>query len=134
MNGRERLAVLADALEVNAANPTGMKFDLGSWIDHPQPLDAALDCGTVGCAAGLACLLPELQAEGLSLNNGSWGAVAPYYNGGSGWVAVQDFFEVDDKRGYDLFDADSYKDGPTKGAEAELRVAKRIREYLAATA
>lgn len=131
MNGRERLAVLADALEVNAANPTGMKFDLEMWMT-PGDAPPAMDCGTVGCAVGLAMLLPVLQVEGLAMKPSIWNGIpAPIFDGCRGWDAVIGFFDLDYNQSVHLFDKDSYNGGPTTGAEAELRVAKRIREYLA---
>lgn len=133
MNGRERLAVLADALEANAANPTGMKFDLGVWLDPGDTLPT-MNCGTVGCAVGLAMLLPALQAEGLGGQLSVWnGKPAPKFESNFGWDAVTRFFDLGYIPSTHLFDAAEYKDGPTHGAEAELRVAKRIREYLSRT-
>lgn len=90
----ERLRQLANLLHADAANPNGVKFDLGVWaspgdptktdeatsykFDEPLPdLDLAhfdgakvkpiqVSCNTFACALGLAALDPEFQKQGLS--------------------------------------------------------------------
>ena len=88
---KQRLLKLAALLEEDAGNPKGMKFDLGYWA-APANLgdsdlskkDFSVDCGTVGCAVGLACL------------------------------------------------SGAFRRRQRKGKRAELAVAKRIREFVAA--
>lgn len=90
----ERLRQLASLLRADAANPTGVKFDLGVWaapgdptqdgstthyeFDQPLPkqdvtsLDGAkvkpipMTCNTFACALGLAAIYPEFQKQGLN--------------------------------------------------------------------
>lgn len=141
MNGKERLAILADALEYNAEDPSGMKFNLHNWVDasdwsglpgawYPKIEDRGRDCGTTGCAVGLACLLPELKAEGLSATYAAHlGAMMPTFNGYRGFDAVQDFFGIDSLTATNLFHWNNYSE--TKGADAEKMVAQRIRAFVA---
>lgn len=60
----ERLKLLAQKLREDAANPNGIKFEIGVWygdVDGAKPVS----CGTTACAMGLAALSPEFQAMGL---------------------------------------------------------------------
>lgn len=126
----ERRLFLAEALEKNARDPNGMRFDLSVWIDGyddgdnlpSRSQDYALDCGTVGCAVGLAMLLPEFRAEGLMIVN-----ISPFFENRSQWSAVAKFFGVSIEEAQHLFSVNAY-DGPTRGADAEFAVAKRLRE------
>lgn len=128
MTGFQRRALLAEELEKNAANPRGMKFDLSTWFGDKENMSMAPDCGTVGCAVGLACLMPEFKKEGLTVEFGTF-AMCPRYRKQSGWDAVEAFFGLNYDDSEHLFSVDAYEDGPTTGAEAELRVAKRLRKY-----
>lgn len=141
MTGNERLLVLAAALRTNAANPTGAKFDLGTWMQYPADESPQINCGTVVCAVGLACILPELQAEGLSwvLNHvvekgaKSMSVGHPVYDGLSSFDAVVEFFKMRlDDAEYLFYDTNYKKEGlPTIGAAAELAVAERIEKFVA---
>lgn len=135
MTSKERLEFLAGALERNAANPKGMKFTLRAWLfteyrgtteDKP-----ALDCGTAGCAVGLATLLPELQNEGLSMTKGIGDRWVPVYKGYEGFQAVALFFGITRPSSEHLFHGQNYDLDQQRGAEGELAVAKRIRLFLA---
>lgn len=136
MTPHERLLFLADALEKDAADPKGMMFDLTDWLigpgrpiwklglgEKPQPQRS---CGTVGCAVGLAMLLPEFEAEGLTYVN-----CKPNFAGYTHWAAVQEFFQLDESHAHWLFSSVSYLGQPVTGSRAELEVAKRIRQLVA---
>lgn len=88
----ERLTRMRDLLRADAANPTGVKFDLGTWAepatwgdsrgnwsmppdtypvngDHysePETVKVKVDCGTKACAFGLAAISGEFAKEGLT--------------------------------------------------------------------
>jgi len=124
MLNKERLLHLAEILESDASNPTGIKFDLAIWGVGA----GEMDCGTKGCAVGLACLHPDFKAQGLRM-----GRSEPMFDGYQGWEAVDEFFGTDHLQSTLLFSDDSYADAglPTEGAEGERAVARRIREMCA---
>lgn len=90
----ERLTRMRDLLRRDAANPTGVKFDLGTWAapadgsgdgpstfelpaefdrnpGHsgytvPEVIKVDVSCGTQACAFGLAAISGEFAAEGLT--------------------------------------------------------------------
>jgi len=134
MTPKEKLLLLATKLEADAANPKGMKFDLANWFDaesimklekdmvRPTP-----DCGTTGCAIGLAMITPEFLEEGFAAGMRRY----PDYNGDTGWEALESYFGVEYNDAIRLFMDDQYPKDLRKGAEAERAVAQRIREYVA---
>lgn len=141
----ERLLRLAAGLKANAANPTGMKFDLWHWgsfpANQPQP---DITCNTVGCAVGFAAVSGIFKKEGLGYKILSGqgifdeSIILPTYKDSEGWQAVNDFFDIEYVDSMKLFSTYSYapegedpRDEDTKGAEAELKVARRIEEYVA---
>lgn len=143
MTPDERLLVLAGALEANAKNPKGMRFDLDTWLEGPGTPwytpwgslpEPARNCGTVGCAVGLAMLIPALQADGLNQlhsnprRRGRW----PEFGFDKEWAAVEKFFGLNEEESKKLFRSDRYPvNSPTKGAAAEVMVAERIRSVVA---
>ena len=69
------------------------QLDLRRWITK-QKLDKPgisknLDCGSVCCVIGWACLYKPFNKEGLNLN----GRIPTFKEDGS-WDAVQQFFEI----------------------------------------
>ena len=69
------------------------QLDLRRWITK-QKLDKPgisknLDCGSVCCVIGWACLYKPFNKEGLNLN----GSIPTFKEHGS-WNAVQQFFEI----------------------------------------
>ena len=72
MNKR-RLLKLADLLEADAENKTGVQFDLKGWgHSHDDDTPVAVSCGTTACAMGLAVLSGAFADAGLC------NAVAPW--------------------------------------------------------
>ena len=71
MTPNERLAALSRALR--GTLPKGVIFNLEQWVAPAEYIarkgetTVETECGTCVCAFGLAAMLPEFQAEGLSL-------------------------------------------------------------------
>lgn len=140
---KKRLLKLADLLEADAENPTGIKFDLDSWGGlegiprNRTPKVIPVDCGTTACAVGLACISGAFKKEGLSykltsFNNGGGNNISPRFKRSKEMEAVRNFFEIDSDQSYHLFVHWHYPKGLTTGAAGEREVAKRIREMVAA--
>lgn len=146
----DRLLRLAALLETDAANPEGVKFDLSGWGMDAQFSGASCDqrenlieagvgfkvgqvvpvnCGTAACAVGLAALTGAFAGEGLTYEINAGGELSPVYEGERSWGAVYEFFGLDADTAIKLFSDNSYK--VSRGAEAELAVAARIRELCA---
>lgn len=134
------LLKLADLLQEDAKNPTGIKFDLSHWGegDGANPVS----CGTVGCAMGLAVASNTFTANGLRGYRAGdslkprW-ASDPY--GMHGFDAIQKLFSISNRAAFWLFSnhiwngrdyINAYR-GSTIGAEGEMKVARRIRAYVA---
>lgn len=158
---KERLLRLADLLEADAANPTGIKFNIGTWaakdgydadafsMDNVEfqfdlgQKTIPVDCNTVACAVGLAAISGVFAAEGLGWElrdqgEAHKGVLVPTFEGKNNFDAVQDFFDIDYRSVYHLFTSEGYEDRPDVedgklplGAAGELIVAKQIREFVA---
>ena len=138
MNKR-RLLKLADLLEADAKNKKGIKFDLGTWA---RPANARferkektvpVDCNTVACAVGLACISGAFKREGLSHSYKS-SALGGYYlvpklGRLTDMAAAARLFGLKIREAEFLFYESSYPDGKTRGAAGERFVAKRIRDF-----
>jgi hypothetical protein len=132
----DRLLKLAELLEADAANPVGIQFDLGVWGEADSDQPVSLSCGTQACAMGLAVLSGAFEQYGL-LN----GANVPYliipemvaipgFTNPVGFAAAERLFGILYDDAVRLFSPDYYA-GVTVGAEGELVVASRIREFVA---
>lgn len=152
----DRMLKLAAALEADANNEHGIKFSLSQWGTVPTalvPLNAEgdrdydllwgktekdiaipLDCGTTGCAFGFAAISGIFKDEGLGYTI-SGADILPTFGNVFSFDAAGNFFElpnwVDDpnKLVNKLFDPLYFS--ITKGREAELEVAKRLRRVAA---
>lgn len=138
---KERLLKLAELLEADAAKPDGIKFDLDVWAIPAEVLNAPfkrphfkssiipLDCGTTACAVGLAAISGVFKDEGLAytLDNGD---LLPTFGHKVGFCAAEAFFELTFDQGNNLFSSEGYT-GSTRGAKGELKVAAKIREFVA---
>jgi hypothetical protein len=135
---KERLMRLVQLLRDNANNPTGAKFDLSFWGEIPpaewgkKSLEEGsvvpLTCNTTGCALGLAAISGKFQAEGLTWKSHG-GVIEPAFEGRTGFEAGMAFFDLSYDEATGLFDP-SYYAGVIQGAEAELKVAKRIKDFV----
>lgn len=153
---KERLPRMSALLRRDAENPTGVKFDLGTWA---EPADNSvcvvkawsteagfkvpLDCGTKACAFGLAAISGEFAAEGLTYNigNGSTmptGTLTPFLDRtGDGdlqrnpthFRAAEELFGISHDDARYFFDPDCYS-GVPREAEGEIMVADRIDAFL----
>lgn len=146
----ERLIRLAELLEADAANPTGLKFDLGFWAapvefsgkafsERDKLVEGGLkltevsktivNCNTAACAVGLAVLSEAFADQGLTGTiNECNGELIPKFEHNDGWHAVQYFFDINGDDAERLFSSGSYS--VSKGAAAEEAVALRIRRYV----
>lgn len=136
MTPKERLLLLANRLEADAANPNGMKFDLLNWFSeetvngYDNPTQLKPDCNTTGCAIGLAMLTPEFNAEGFKAEKRVFD---PEFGNRLGWGAVEEYFNLTRDECEQLFQLSSYSSALRKGADGERAVAARIREFVRAT-
>lgn len=129
---KDRLLRLVALLRQNAANPKGVKFDMGTWgktnaWGHER---APASCGTAACAFGLAAISGEFKADGLSYQkHGFWGGrIAVVYDWAEGFEAAAKFFDISCDDAHYLFDARTYVN--TTGADAEIEVANKIERYV----
>lgn len=131
----ERLLKLADLLEADAAKPDGIKFNMHVVISPAEEANnwpvgsvVKLDCGTQGCAMGLAAL--SGQFPGLSYSVTEFG-IETVLNGE--WVdfdhAACEVFDLEEHEADFLFLPGKYCEAV--GAAAEREVATRIRDLVA---
>lgn len=120
----DRLNRLADHLDTVPVE----QFDLQDWVGAanlgPDGFEIVAGCGTVACAVGHACLMPEFQDEGLKFDDD-----VPCYmtfdRNFYGWFAVEEFFGLAFDSADKMFSAGSYDDYATSS-----EVAARIRQFL----
>lgn len=136
MNKR-RLLKLADLLEADAKNKSGVKFDLsivGESTEYGTEYEPALDCGTTACAMGLAALSGAFKSSaGLSYKiDGRF--IDTTVNGRRVRYdrAAMRLFDISMKQADFLFTpGESYAWVTPREAEGELLVAQRIRDFVA---
>jgi hypothetical protein len=134
---KERLNMLANFLEHNADK---IGFNLANWgikrgeevAKYPVPGDGIVEveCGTVCCAVGWACLIPAFNDQGF-FNTLKYSVhIAPAYRSGDlvfhGWKAICEFFDINHETADRLFLEGSYD---WKGTA--LDVATRIKDLTA---
>jgi hypothetical protein len=146
----DRLTRLRDLLRADAANQTGVKFDLSMWvgqsiansssashfynvINGKPEVAPTMSCDTFACALGLACLDPSFQTEGLGFilehQGFSQSAMVPQFDGETHFEAGAKFFGISNENSSYLFDPENYDDTP-KEAEGELFVAQRVDDLI----
>lgn len=129
--GRSRLLKLAELLEANSRNKSGICFDYSDW-GFIQDSDNPRSCGTTACAMGLAAASGAFRRAGLTARAGEFGEIIFIFKGHKvgGHTAAVRTFRISDDEASDLFmDADL---GDTcQGAVAERAAAKLIREFVA---
>jgi hypothetical protein len=113
-----RLAAFLDALPRRS-------FNLMNWYQESE------DCGTVACAVGWACTLPEFRRAGLTLDASGFRGMQrgrPRYRGWFGFKAAEKFFGLDSAAAERLFSPEVYPNGSRTRPQT---VARRIRELVA---
>lgn len=132
---KKRLLKLADLLEADANNKKGMKFDLGT-VGAPvsgmtNESEVGLNCGTVGCAIGLACISGAFKRAGLGYQLGTH-EIWPTFKGQMGFdLASTRVFDLTVEQSDWLFMPEGYDFKAPRGARGERLVAKRIRDFVA---
>lgn len=111
MNTAEKLTLLADHLEAIPAKAIRLEY----W-----------KCGTVACAVGHACQIPEFQKMGLEIEPSFH--FPPLYNERTGWSAVRAFFEIDNYEADFLFSIFDYNLSQLKNPKRH--VIKRLRKFV----
>lgn len=138
----------AELLEADAANPTGVRFDLGSWSQRfdaatgekedwdTKPTEIPVSCGTSACAMGLFAISGAFKDQGLKVSytnsyrgDGSGFMMVPHCRGYEGFAAAQELFGITEEEADRLFNPDAYN--ARTGAVAELQVAERMRDLAA---
>jgi hypothetical protein len=142
----KRLLKLADLLEEDADNPNGMKFNMGVWGKTKVDGKLGVDCGTQGCAMGLAALSGIFKRQGLRYRYEQTYDPTTPWNHDAKEILEMAIFHVDHPEddeliaaaylfGITMQDADYLftPDGknPTTGKKAERRTAQKIREFVA---
>jgi hypothetical protein len=150
MMNKRRLLKLADLLEADANNPKGIKFNLKLWgklVASPEDFPEAIpvNCGTMACAVGLACISGEFKRSGLTYITGNYDGnhFVPSFGEFTGEEAVNRFFglgepdedgDLSSEEFNFLFVAAKYPRRKQSGRVGELAVAKRIRDFVAGKA
>lgn len=110
---------------------TRTNFDLGVWKYGDR---SAVQCGTVGCAIGHACDIPEFRDAGLHMCGGSDYILTPTFGGEEQWPAVEKFFGLTPEQALWLFSSYSYLTGTYTRMSFEIpaaEVADRIDALVA---
>lgn len=125
---KKRLLKLADLLDADAKDKTGIKFNYGSW-GYMCDLKNPVSCGTEACAMGLAAISGAFRRSGLDYNRKA-NSVSFMWKGREvdGIAAAERLFEIDHGDAWDLFVPSV--DVPMEGAKAERALAKRIRNFV----
>lgn len=130
----DRLLKLAGALEADAKNPVGIKFDLGTWADFKGKAPK-LDCGTTACAFGFAAISGIFKKEGLDYKAEIYGSsgegdITVTFEGEEGMAAAAKFFDIGSIEAHKLFTSGYYSGKETTGTEGEMEVVKRLRAVV----
>lgn len=124
----DNLGKLKEMLEVDAADPKGMKFDicfLGITEDR-----VARDCGTTGCAMGLAAISGKIPRLGFEMAGTE---IATTIDGTREYYldAAKIVFGFEyDRVARILFSPGYYSWDKREGAAGELEVAKRVAHLM----
>lgn len=132
MTGNERLKLLEQKLRTLNPLKENLQFHMGHWyqeLENFSPSEGE-ECGTVACAAGYACTIPELKAEGLGLSGDSGYSstkqFCPSFQGTHRWTALSKFFKLTNAETQWLFNGGSYKKHTDE--ITPLEVADRIKK------
>jgi hypothetical protein len=128
-----RLLTLVDLLEADANNPNGIQFDLDQWGANSGGEPVEVSCGTKACAMGLAVISGVFKEQGLFNGSTYQHQIFPVMTSGrSGFGAAAELFDISYREAELLFCPEFYDDEPLTGADGELAVARRIREFVGA--
>lgn len=137
---KKRLLKLADLLEADAKNKKGIKFDIYTlgrasqyWDDNGDRIefDAAIDCGTIACAMGLAAISGEFKRAGLSYRIDDQHIVTTFKGRKMEFdLAAKRLFDISLREAEFLFTPAPYPENKREGAAGERFVAKRIRDLV----
>lgn len=94
-------------------------FNMEVWAETEE-------CGTVACAAGHACSIPEFRRAGFKIVYKSDGNLYPQYRGRESFDAIDKFFGLTDADTDFIFSKNSY---PSKKVTPKM-VARRIRKLV----
>ena len=120
--GKRRLLVLASHLY----QLKGGVFDFSTWVGDDWAGKQDLSCGTVACALGHACAIPEFQKLGLYMDKITLSPAIP--NRGSGLTAAQTLFHLDASEASYLFMPNHFN-GLSDESTAK-QVADNIRSFV----
>lgn len=113
----DRLLVLAAFLDTLPPE----KLDMGVWAEKQK-------CGTVACAVGWACQIPEFQEAGLRVEWDKDECAVPVFGVVCGWATPAVFFGLPITCVHYLFDSELYE---ANAAVSPRTVAARIRDFVA---
>jgi hypothetical protein len=132
--GRKRLLKLVDMLKADAKNEEGMKFDYGilGYVDveeKKKPEKPELNCGTIGCALGLAAI--SRKFKGLTARVKYNGHIDCLWMGSKvdvpqAGAKAFDLTKYESEYLFSLLDVEDWI-----GKKAELEVAKAIKKFVA---
>lgn len=131
----EGLLKLADLLEADAKNKRGVKFDLYTWghFRTSKVPKNPVTCGTTACAMGLAAISGKFSSDGLRYKKSDERHIYISFRNQIGGIdSAVALFGISNEQAQFLFLPRSYEGGSRRGAAGERRVAKRIRELVAA--
>lgn len=122
----ERLQTLANHLKTIVCE----EFDLSYWYKEN-------DCGSVACAVGHGCNIPEFQNLGLRMafdptQTSVYFRYVPRFEDKKGFNAIEAFFEISDDMAEWLFDASYYLVDHASEVTPAM-VVDRIQEVIAAS-
>lgn len=124
MNKR-RLLKLANLLEADAKNKTGIQFDMSTWgVVHDK--EKPMSCGTMACAMGLAALSGKFKRAGLGYSTRGSILHVTMDGRGDGVRSACRLFEISLEEAEQLF---IWPAGV--GSQGERAAAKRIRKFVA---
>lgn len=128
--GRKRLLKLADMLETDASNKSGIRFDFTNW-GYVGDAQNMVSCGTSACAMGLAAVSGAFRRQGLDCRIKQDGAIEIIFGKTKSPIrASARLFHISEGQATRLF-ALSLGLSYLHGARAERAVAKRIRDFVA---
>lgn len=122
---KERLLKLADLLEADAKNKTGLRFDMGNWGTITDPTKP-VSCGTTACAMGLAALSGAFKRAGLGYRISGEQLLITMHDRVDAMEAAEKLFGISYEEAEYLF-----IDTAGEGARGERAVAKQIRKFVA---